>query len=78
MNTFESYYYGLIEFWEQLVWKYALKFQGDSGGGLVRNNTVIGIFACTPIYGCATGLPDIFTNVYPFVDWIRQKTGCVV
>lgn len=46
-------------------------FQGDSGGPLAHNNTLIGIIS----YGapCALGVPDIHTNVFHYLDWIKEK-----
>ncbi|XP_044019359.1 serine protease 27-like [Aphidius gifuensis] len=43
---------------------------GDSGGPLVADNTLIGIVS----YGlpCARGIPDVFTRVWSYVDWINE------
>jgi Trypsin len=46
---------------------------GDSGGPLVNNGELIGIVS----YGtaiCASGLPDVYTRVSVFYDWIRENT----
>ncbi|XP_012220523.1 chymotrypsin-2 [Linepithema humile] len=46
---------------------------GDSGSGVVRNSdrTVVGLVSGG--LPCALGYPDVYTSVYPFVGWIRQK-----
>ncbi|KAF5287783.1 hypothetical protein FQA39_LY15719 [Lamprigera yunnana] len=43
---------------------------GDSGGPLVANNKQIGIVS----WGepCARGLPDVFTRVTSYLDWISE------
>lgn len=44
---------------------------GDSGSPLVDGNEQIGItFFAVP---CARGFPDMFTRVYPYIDWIKNK-----
>ncbi|XP_043283967.1 chymotrypsin-2-like [Venturia canescens] len=46
---------------------------GDSGGPLALGNVLIGVVS----YGlpCARGYPDVYTNVYSHVDWIKEKAG---
>ncbi|XP_051170630.1 uncharacterized protein LOC127287635 [Leptopilina boulardi] len=46
---------------------------GDSGGPIVMGDYQVGIAAAVHYYGCAKGYPDIHTNVYLFVDWIKFK-----
>ncbi|KAK9871238.1 hypothetical protein WA026_011514 [Henosepilachna vigintioctopunctata] len=45
--------------------------QGDSGGPLVDGNSQVGVVS----YGapCARGLPDVYSRVYNFNDWIRSN-----
>lgn len=47
-------------------------FQGDSGGGLYYNGTVIGIASYVK-EGCVQGVPDTFIDVYKFSHWIHNK-----
>ncbi|XP_063366470.1 trypsin-like [Cydia amplana] len=47
---------------------------GDSGGPLVRGNTLVGILSHAPD-SCSRSMVDFFTNVAPFVGWIKQITG---
>lgn len=44
--------------------------QGDSGGPLVAENAQIGVVS----WGrpCAKGVPDVFTRVYSYRDWINK------
>ncbi|XP_045489811.1 chymotrypsin-1 [Pieris rapae] len=44
---------------------------GDSGGPLVKDKKQVGIVS----WGapCAVGVPDVFTRVYSYVDWIKKK-----
>ncbi|XP_055923637.1 chymotrypsin-2-like [Eupeodes corollae] len=44
--------------------------KGDSGGPLVVDNTVVGISSWN--VPCATGVPDVFTNVYNYLDFINE------
>ncbi|XP_011706024.1 PREDICTED: chymotrypsin-2-like [Wasmannia auropunctata] len=46
---------------------------GDSGSGLIRNSdrTLCGLVSGGK--PCAQGVPDVYTGVYPFLGWIRQK-----
>lgn len=44
---------------------------GDSGGPLVWNKKVVGVASF--VRPCAKGVPDIFTSVAYYSDWI-QKT----
>ncbi|KAF5284116.1 hypothetical protein FQR65_LT00116 [Abscondita terminalis] len=47
--------------------------QGDSGGPLTGNGKQVGVVS----WGipCAKGVPDVFTNVAVYRNWIRNKTG---
>ncbi|XP_045460971.1 chymotrypsin-2-like [Harmonia axyridis] len=45
--------------------------QGDSGGPLVLDGTQVGVVSWG--VACARGLPDVFTDVYNFRDWIEQN-----
>ncbi|XP_011497371.1 PREDICTED: chymotrypsin-2-like [Ceratosolen solmsi marchali] len=42
---------------------------GDSGGPLVSNDELFGIVSYS--FQCATGVPDILTKVYSYLDFIR-------
>ncbi|PSN32218.1 Chymotrypsin-2 [Blattella germanica] len=44
---------------------------GDSGGPLSVNGKIVGIVS----WGrpCATGVPDVYTRVSEYVDWIKQN-----
>ncbi|XP_043276807.1 chymotrypsin-2-like isoform X2 [Venturia canescens] len=44
--------------------------QGDSGGPFVVNNQLVGIVSFN--VPCAKGLPDVYTSVYHFLDWIDK------
>ncbi|XP_011504864.1 PREDICTED: chymotrypsin-2-like [Ceratosolen solmsi marchali] len=43
---------------------------GDSGSPLVSNGEFVGIGA--RVFDCAVGIPDIYTRVYPYVDFIKS------
>lgn len=51
---------------------------GDTGAGLVSraDNKLIGLAS----WGipCATGKPDGYLRMEPFINWISEKTGIVV
>ncbi|XP_022129222.2 chymotrypsin-2-like [Pieris rapae] len=47
--------------------------QGDSGSPLVYNGTVDGIASFN--VPCAKGVPDGFTRVYKYLDWITTTAG---
>ncbi|XP_061726312.1 chymotrypsin-1-like isoform X2 [Cydia pomonella] len=47
---------------------------GDSGSPLVRGNTLVGVLSHAPDT-CSRSLVDFFTNVAPFVGWIKEITG---
>jgi secreted trypsin-like serine protease len=49
-------------------------FQGDYGGPLVANNSLVGIYN----WGLGCGLypfPDIYTKVSAVCDWIATNIG---
>jgi len=48
---------------------------GDSGGPLSFEGYIYGIASFAPGMGCASGLPDGFTRVTSYLDWIKEKTG---
>lgn len=48
---------------------------GDSGGPLNRNGKTYGVTSFVASAGCESGLPDGFTRVVEFLDWIAEKTG---
>ncbi|XP_063394723.1 brachyurin-like isoform X2 [Cydia fagiglandana] len=48
---------------------------GDSGGPLVRGKTLVGVLSHGPDVSCSSCLVDFFTNVAPFVGWIKEITG---
>ena len=43
---------------------------GDSGNGLIWNDTLIGV--STASIDCAKGFPDFYTNVFAFINWIND------
>lgn len=43
---------------------------GDSGGPLVFNNELIGVTSWA--FLCARGLPDGFTRISEYIDWIAN------
>ncbi|XP_015588121.1 chymotrypsin-2 [Cephus cinctus] len=45
---------------------------GDSGGGLIVDGAVVGITSWARL--CAVGVPDVYTRVSSFVDWIDEKS----
>uniref|UniRef100_A0A1I8NQL5 Peptidase S1 domain-containing protein n=1 Tax=Stomoxys calcitrans TaxID=35570 RepID=A0A1I8NQL5_STOCA len=52
--------------------------QGDSGGPLICDVSssigfVTGIVSYG--YGCAAGYPSVYTNVFSYLDWIKENTG---
>lgn len=47
-------------------------FQGDSGGPLVKDGEVVGIVSGG--INCAIGFPDVFTNVYKYLSYIKEIT----
>ncbi|EDV95659.1 brachyurin [Drosophila grimshawi] len=52
--------------------------RGDSGGPLIlegSNRTLIGVFSHGFDPACRIRMPDIFTRVSYFVDWIEEHTG---
>ncbi|XP_055323342.1 transmembrane protease serine 9-like [Sitodiplosis mosellana] len=54
--------------------------RGDSGGPLISrsNHTLIGLSSFVRLEGCETGLPQGFTNIHSYFEWIRQVTGLEV
>jgi len=44
---------------------------GDFGSPLVSNGTLIGIASWTT--GCDSGLPDVYTKIYPHMKWIQDE-----
>lgn len=44
---------------------------GDSGGPVVVNRFLVGIISNS--LSCGVGHPDIHTNVYEHLDWIRSE-----
>ncbi|XP_011504810.1 PREDICTED: chymotrypsin-2-like [Ceratosolen solmsi marchali] len=45
----------------------------DSGGPLTSNGIIIGIISfCVP---CAVGLPDVYTDIYYYLDFIKSITN---
>lgn len=49
---------------------------GDSGGPLVWNNTAVGVASF--VRPCARGVPDIFSSIPYYYDWIMEETGILV
>ncbi|EDW54298.1 GM18057 [Drosophila sechellia] len=50
---------------------------GDSGGPLVLHDgsKLVGVTSFVAANGCTSGLPDGFTRVTSYLDWIRDHTG---
>ncbi|XP_064091440.1 brachyurin-like [Macrobrachium nipponense] len=48
---------------------------GDFGGGLHRDGSVHGIASFFSGAGCDSGGAEVYTRIYDFVDWIKEKTG---
>lgn len=48
---------------------------GDSGSGVVVNNTLVGIVSTSLDF--AKGFPDIHTNVYSYLGWIEMQINCM-
>ncbi|XP_011502211.1 PREDICTED: chymotrypsin-2-like isoform X2 [Ceratosolen solmsi marchali] len=46
---------------------------GDSGGPLILNGEVIGVISIG--LPCGQGIPDVFTKVYSYLDFIRSIIG---
>ncbi|KAM7350411.1 trypsin-2-like [Cochliomyia hominivorax] len=44
---------------------------GDSGGPLICNGILTGIVSYG--FGCASGNPGIYTNVFKYIDWINSS-----
>lgn len=44
---------------------------GDYGSPLVSNNTLIGIASWN--LGFESGLPDVYTKIYPHMKWIQEE-----
>lgn len=49
----------------------ALYFQGDSGSPLTSTDGVIGVNSFG-LQKCGIEHPDVFTRVYPYVQWIKD------
>ncbi|XP_012536761.1 chymotrypsin-1 [Monomorium pharaonis] len=45
--------------------------QGDSGGPLVVDNELVGVVSW--VLPCALGISDVYTNVYKYLDFIKQS-----
>ncbi|XP_047526194.1 chymotrypsin-2-like [Pieris napi] len=45
--------------------------QGDSGGALIENGEAVGVASYN--LPCAYGVPDVFTRVYEYLDWIKAR-----
>lgn len=50
---------------------------GDSGCPLVRQNDskLLGIASFVGPKGCGSGLPQVFSNISSFYQWISKLTG---
>lgn len=44
---------------------------GDSGSGLIYNNTLLGIASSS--YDCSEGTPSMYTRVYSQLNWIHEQ-----
>ncbi|KAL0102761.1 hypothetical protein PUN28_018215 [Cardiocondyla obscurior] len=77
-KTCQEYYFGLLmkihdnEFCT-LISRGTGLCNGDSGSGLIKNSdgTIIGLVSGGK--PCARGSPDIYTNVFPYLSWIKEK-----
>ncbi|KAL6263427.1 hypothetical protein P5V15_006217 [Pogonomyrmex californicus] len=45
--------------------------QGDSGGPLVVDNELVGVVSW--VLPCALGVSDVYTNVYKYLDFIKES-----
>ncbi|XP_011160398.1 chymotrypsin-1-like [Solenopsis invicta] len=45
--------------------------QGDSGGPLVVDNELVGVVSW--VFPCALGISDVYTNVYKYLDFIKES-----
>lgn len=67
--------YGLQAKISFLVKQYIIIFvfllQGDSGSGIIRGNEIAGVVSRGA--PCAVGYPDVYTSIYTFLPWVRQK-----
>lgn len=61
----------IFEFYHFLKRLFFFYFKGDSGGPLVREGTQVGVVSWG--IACARGMPDVFTDVFSFRDWIERK-----
>ena len=52
-------------------------FQGDSGGPLVHNNTLIGIVSFGPNSCDDTIVPELFTSVPFYLDFIYRAMASI-
>ncbi|XP_051170632.1 transmembrane protease serine 9-like [Leptopilina boulardi] len=48
---------------------------GDSGGPVVMGNYLVGLVSGGMENKCASGYPDIHTNVFYFINWITLKSS---
>lgn len=49
---------------------------GDMGSPLVSNNKLVGV--ATWAFGCSVGMPDVYTNVYRNVNWIKSEMNSIL
>lgn len=49
--------------------------QGDSGGGLISNSTIVGIVSFGTADSCSAGFPEGYTRVGSYLSWITSITG---
>ncbi|KAH8331831.1 hypothetical protein KR074_005676 [Drosophila pseudoananassae] len=49
--------------------------EGDSGGPLALDGTLIGITSFGSVDGCEVGSPAAFTRVTSYLDWIKENSG---
>ena len=50
-------------------------FQSDEGGPLVVNNKQVGIASFYFYIDCAVGVPDVYTRVSYYKNWIEETVA---
>ena len=54
----------------KIIFKINFEIQGDSGSPLVADGQLIGIASF--VHPCAAGVPDVFTKVSAYLNWIKK------
>ena len=40
---------------------------------MIHNNKIVGIVSYSVTTFCGSGQPDVYTNVYDYLDWIKER-----